>query len=713
MFRPWRRAQVSNKSKSRASRQRTNLSLKMLEERVVPTTDLILDFDGGTLQSNQGYIFPSGFGTGIGGNTMAAWTGFDSSNPPSPEVRTAQILQILAGVREDYADFDVRVIWDDRGVESPLYDGVDTVIMIVGDPNAGLFGIASSVDITQVNRDVGLTFGPTHEDLFPDTMARSIREIIDTVSHEAGHTFGLSHATQADSEQRQLVTTAPQNTTLDSRFSTEELIHGGPEPGGIYSERDRLQQTLGLALPGTTLISNETATSQTLQADTFVTGLPSPTSLISINGAIDFAGDRDAYRIQIGQGGSYTIRQRSLTTAVAPVITLWSQTGDFIATGSIGDVGGFSEVTFTATPGQVVYVVAGTAFDQLPSAVIGTPTIGTYVVETGEFTPPPPPTPPLIGSLVTGVDSGGLPLVRVIDVNTGAVIRELIAYDSRFRGGVRVAYADVNGDGISDIITAPGSTGGPHIRVFSGANFQQLLSPIGSFMAYSPAFFGGIYVAAADFNGDGRADIVTGAGTGGGPHVRVFDAATGGLLTEFMAYDQAFRGGITVATGDVNGDTRMDIITGAGPGGGPHVQAFDAATHAVIVSIFAYSFNFRGGVFVSAGDTNGDGRAEIFTGAGAGGQSHVRVFDGTTGNGLASFFAFTAQAGTQLFVGDTNYNGGVRIIARDITGDGNVEIMAVPGSGGRPTVRYFNFAGTPLGSADLFDPLFLGGVFVG
>src|SRR5262249_59785610 len=95
-----------------------------------------------------------------------------------------------------------------------------------------------------------------------------------------------------------------------------------------------------------------------------------------------------------------------------------------------------------------------------------------------------------------------------------------------------------------------------------------------SFFAYDVNFTGGVFVAAGDVNGDGRADIITGAGASGGPHVKVFSGADLSLLHSFMAYDPAFRGGVRVAAGDVTGDGRADIITGAGAGGGPHVHAF-------------------------------------------------------------------------------------------------------------------------------------------
>src|SRR6185295_12251221 len=103
--------------------------------------------------------------------------------------------------------------------------------------------------------------------------------------------------------------------------------------------------------------------------------------------------------------------------------------------------------------------------------------------------------------LATAADAGALPAVRVFDFTSGTEKFNFLAYDSSFRGGVRVATGDVNGDGIPDIITAPGAGGGPHVKVFDGATGRLEIS----FMAYAPTFTGGVYVAAGDVNGDGKA----------------------------------------------------------------------------------------------------------------------------------------------------------------------------------------------------------------
>jgi hypothetical protein len=174
------------------------------------------------------------------------------------------------------------------------------------------------------------------------------------------------------------------------------------------------------------------------------------------------------------------------------------------------------------------------------------------------------------------------------------------------------------------------------------------------FEAYTSAFRGGVYVAAGDVNGDGFADIVTGAGAGGGPHVRVFDGVNGSELFGFYAYPVGFPGGVRVAAGDVNGDGRADVITGAGPGGGPHVRVFDGVSGAELYGLMAFDLAVRSGAFVAAPAPLGRMALDIVTATG--GQVRLAGWalrEGSTDTGTDAIHAWATPAGggPAIFVG--------------------------------------------------------------
>jgi hypothetical protein len=265
------------------------------------------------------------------------------------------------------------------------------------------------------------------------------------------------------------------------------------------------------------------------------------------------------------------------------------------------------------------------------------------------------------------------------------------AYPAGFRGGVRVAACDLDGDGRAEIVTGTGPGGSPHVRAVKVGPAGYPVGDLASFLAYPAAFAGGIYVACGDVDGDGVPDLVTGADAGGGSHVRVLqfqNGAPGGVVPflDLLAYLPAFAGGVRVAAGNVDGSDRAALVLAPGPGGGPHVRVlkWTGSTLASLAEFFAYSPAFSGGVFVAVGDLTGDGRAEIVTGADAGGGPHVRAFTGTGADTGASFFAYPA-----------GFLGGVRVAVGQLDGAGPAEILAGPGPSGGPHVRAFTGAGAP------------------
>ncbi|MCF7860256.1 hypothetical protein K9M09_01395 [Patescibacteria group bacterium] len=183
---------------------------------------------------------------------------------------------------------------------------------------------------------------------------------------------------------------------------------------------------------------------------------------------------------------------------------------------------------------------------------------------------------------------------------------------------------------------------------------QQASKIMWTVQPFAAGFKGSVSLAVGDINGDKLPEIVIGAGPGGGPQVRAFDF-NGRPILNFFAYDKNFRGGVNVAVGDVNGDGKAEIITGAGPGGGPHVRYFNEKG-GVLGGFFAYDENFRGGVNVAAGDINKDGKAEIITGAGPGGGPQVRYFN-DKGVARGSFFAYDEHFRDGISVGFSEQNG--------------------------------------------------------
>ncbi|MDD4289676.1 MAG: putative glycoside hydrolase [Patescibacteria group bacterium] len=129
------------------------------------------------------------------------------------------------------------------------------------------------------------------------------------------------------------------------------------------------------------------------------------------------------------------------------------------------------------------------------------------------------------------------------------------------------------------------------------------------FHPYNTNFKLDINLAIGDVSGDGMNEIITGAGLGGGPHIRIFDYQ-GNLISQFFAYEKTFRGGVSVAIGDVNGDGMNEIITGAIQKGNSEIKIFNKDLQQ-IKNFFAYPKNNNKKIYVSVNDVDKDDIEEI------------------------------------------------------------------------------------------------------
>ncbi len=299
--------------------------------------------------------------------------------------------------------------------------------------------------------------------------------------------------------------------------------------------------------------------------------------------------------------------------------------------------------------------------------------------------------------------------------------------------GVRVAVADVNGDGVPDQIIGDGAGSGSRVRVIFGTGGQS--TPTINFSAFE-SFTGGVYLAAGDIDGDGRDEFVVSPDVGGGPRVSVYGLAADNTLVKkadfFGIDDPNFRGGARVAVGDIDADGLADLVVGAGFLGGPRVAVYDGAslfTNArlkLVGDFFAFpgsdAQTLRNGIFVTVGDLDGDGFGDLIFGGGPGGGPRVFALSGQTLLGQSLDAAYAKPVANFFVANDANSRGGVRLAVKDIDGDDRADLITASGDGLPSRVRVYRGSTVPqangiepplLQEFDPFGQVLANGVFVG
>ncbi|MFO0938743.1 MAG: hypothetical protein U0798_19750 [Gemmataceae bacterium] len=291
---------------------------------------------------------------------------------------------------------------------------------------------------------------------------------------------------------------------------------------------------------------------------------------------------------------------------------------------------------------------------------------------------------------------------------------------SGFTGDVRTAVADFNGDGVGDIVVGTGPGAVTQVRVIDGVTKAELHF----FSPFETTFTGGVFVAAGDINGDGKAELAITPDEGGGPRVRVFNGDGFTQIADFFGIeDTNFRGGARASIGDMNGDGKGDLTVAAGFGGGPRIATFDGSQLTsnggpkLYSDFFAFEATLRNGAFVATGDVNGDGYADLVAGGGPGGGPRVYILDGKS---LTQTGSDTLVPLGNFFAGNVDNRGGIRVAVKDLDGDFKADVTTGAGTNaGSRVTAYLGLnispsGGTPATVLD-FDAIdgHTGGVFVG
>ena len=307
--------------------------------------------------------------------------------------------------------------------------------------------------------------------------------------------------------------------------------------------------------------------------------------------------------------------------------------------------------------------------------------------------------------LVVAADSGARgsqPWVAVYDADTGALQGQFLAYESNYRYGVHVTQADLNGDGIPEIITAPGRLHAPVINIF---NVLTIGGPnVVPEARFTDTAYGtrrdGFSIAAGDVNLDGKNDIVLAPSRGvSDVHVWINNnpangaAPTGAnfaLAYRFTPFPTSFIGGASVAI-----DGTGDILIGSGSGMRATVRDFHYNTLTFLPDFTPFATTFRGGISsLVVSDVDGDGISDLVVGSGQGGQGQYAYFSSKT-----AAWKYVAA------YDDSGFNSQVYVAAAMVDSDGVIEVFTGQGQDGRSRkLRRWNLTGASPTSVDVLTP---------
>jgi len=392
---------------------------------------------------------------------------------------------------------------------------------------------------------------------------------------------------------------------------------------------------------------------------------PAPATAMSItktDGTTTYKpGDPVTYTIVVSNAGPSFASQATVVDILDPaVIGSATWTAVFTGTNSSAQTVGTGSINQTidlAVGGTVTYTVVAQTLTTATTTLVNTATVtapdGTTASATDSDTPTFSP------ALILGTDLGcdSTPLVRVLDPVTGALLTQFFAYEPTFRGGAHVFGYDVTGDGIDEIITAPGPNRPGEVRVFTqtGVELPQYRT-----MPFGVGYTNGVEVAAGSLTAVGSRELVAGQQRGASL-VRVFPitpgSGIGAAIRQFQPFAPSFTGGVTLAASDIgtfsgrtltsaNPDGISEIVVGSGPGMQATVSVFNAVPTrpAQVNSFKAIATGYARGISVAQLPGTPGSADAILVSAGSQGGGAVQTFRGLSKVPAASFAAFSGAA---------------------------------------------------------------------
>lgn len=188
----------------------------------------------------------------------------------------------------------------------------------------------------------------------------------------------------------------------------------------------------------------------------------------------------------------------------------------------------------------------------------------------------------------------------------GQLFMKEYPYGAMYEGELRVALGDLNGDRKLEIYVAPSPGYPAPIKIYTRHGRKMF----NDWYPFGTSYNGGYSLAVGNLDGGLRSELIVGAGSGVEPKVYVYNYDRD-LLFNWYAFETWFRGGVNVASGDVDADDVDEIVVGAGPGKDPIIGVFNKSGEIKFPFFTAFSSLSKPGIEVRVLDVDFDGKDDI------------------------------------------------------------------------------------------------------
>lgn len=251
----------------------------------------------------------------------------------------------------------------------------------------------------------------------------------------------------------------------------------------------------------------------------------------------------------------------------------------------------------------------------------------------------------------------------------GELYTSFFTYEEDLEHGYDSLWADIDGDNELELITVPQSKVTTHVRAF-----EKNGTAISGFFPHGERFTSGVQLQAGDIDGDGTDEIITAPLKKGKARVRIYSLDNGSFerMDTVRKFKKKFKGGVSIATGDIDGDGTDELIMGARSKKKKiHVYSWNASQSdmKLLTSFTPFgSTNATAGMEIATGDITGNGIDEIVIASLTGGGA-MRSFTFSNGS-VRKIDGITTQP--------SSYIGGSQLLITNVNSSVKEEVLVLP-----------------------------------